>query len=241
MSERRFEFEEMQGAQFREVDLSNARMHSMDLSGVKITDAWVFDVEISGLIGGLKVNDVDVTAYVEAELNKRYPERTRLAPTDPAGMRDSWAMVSELWDQTMARARALPEPKLDESVDGEYSFLQTLRHLVMATDRWITGPVLGDPNPYHPLGMPPFCRPEEAKALGLDIDARPSFAEVVAAREDRRAKVAAVVEHLTLEEMLRQCPHPDRGTPTVQACLHVVLREEWAHNRYANRDLDALS
>ena len=32
---------------------------------------------------------------------------------------------------------------LDASVDGEYSYLQTLRHLVFAIDRWITGPVLG--------------------------------------------------------------------------------------------------
>jgi hypothetical protein len=27
----------------------------------------------------------------------------------------------------------------------------------------------------------------------------------------------------------------------VLGCVHVVLGEEWAHNRYANRDLDILA
>jgi hypothetical protein len=241
MAEHRFEFEEMQHSQFREVDLSGARMHGMNLSNLKVTDAFIVNVELSGIVGNLKVNDVDVTAYVESELNRRHPERTRLAPIDPAGMRDAWTMVGELWDKTMARARALPEVKLNESVDGEYSFLETLRHLVFAVDRWITGPVLGEASPFHPLGMPPFCRPEEARALGLEIDAKPSLAEVVAVREDRRAKVASVIADLTVEELVRQCPDPHVGSPTVQTCLHVVLREEWAHNRYATRDLDALA
>jgi hypothetical protein len=81
----------------------------------------------------------------------------------------------------------------------------------------------------------------ELGEMGLDIDATPTFAEVMVVRDDRRAKVARVIEGLTPEELLRQCPHADRGNPTVQTCLHVVLREEWAHNRYANRDLDLLS
>ena len=51
------------------------------------------------------------------------------------------------------RPRAASE-QLDESVDGEWSFLETLRHLVFATDRWITGPVLDDADPFHRLGLP---------------------------------------------------------------------------------------
>ncbi|HEX5096405.1 MAG TPA: DinB family protein, partial [Acidimicrobiia bacterium] len=142
MPEYEFEFEEMQNARFREVDLSGARMHSMNLSNLKVTDAFIFNVELSGIVGNLKVNDVDVTGYVEAELNKRYPERLLLAPTDPAGFRTGWDAVTGLWAKTMERARALPDATLDESVDGEYTFLETLRHLVFAIDRWITEPVL---------------------------------------------------------------------------------------------------
>jgi hypothetical protein len=38
----------------------------------------------------------------------------------------------------------------------------------------------------------------------------------------------------------RKNPH-DPGRPgTVRSCLHVILKEEWEHLRYAVRDLDAL-
>jgi len=39
--------------------------------------------------------------------------------------------------QTVERARLLPPDLLHESVDGEWSFIETLRHLVFATDSWI--------------------------------------------------------------------------------------------------------
>jgi hypothetical protein len=35
------------------------------MRGVKITDSWLVGVNISGLVGNLTVNDVDVTAFVE--------------------------------------------------------------------------------------------------------------------------------------------------------------------------------
>jgi hypothetical protein len=38
----------------------------------------------------------------------------------------------------------------------------------------------------------------------------------------------------------RKNPH-DPGRPeTVRSCLHVILKEEWEHLRYAVRDLDAI-
>jgi Pentapeptide repeats (8 copies) len=139
---------------FEEADFSGARFHGVNFSKVKISDAWLFNVEISGLVGNLSVNGIEVGPYVEAELNNRHPERLLLAPSDPAGMRRAWPSIEGFSAATLDRARALPPAKLDESLDEEWSFLATLRHLVFATDRWVTGPVLHDPNPFHPLGMP---------------------------------------------------------------------------------------
>ena len=42
-------------------------------------------------------------------------------------------------------------------------------------------------------------------------------------------------------ELARIVPSPNGGTTSVMSCIHVVMNEEWAHNRYANRDLDVLS
>lgn len=41
---------------------------------------------------------------------------------------------------------------LHESVNEEWSFVQTLRHLVFAMDKWFTAPILGDR--FHPIGLP---------------------------------------------------------------------------------------
>ena len=59
------------------------------------------------------------------------------------------------WPPTVERAQRLPIPSLlHERVDGEYSFIETLRHLVFATDAWVRRAVLGQPEPYDPLGLP---------------------------------------------------------------------------------------
>jgi dihydrofolate reductase len=44
--------------------------------------------------------------------------------------------------KTITRAQALPEGTLHESVNDEWSFVQTLRHLVFAMDKWFTAPIL---------------------------------------------------------------------------------------------------
>ncbi|MEY2424253.1 MAG: hypothetical protein QOI95_4320 [Acidimicrobiaceae bacterium] len=234
-----FTDDDLQGSRFWRVNLSGSRWHGVLLQNVKITDTWVNNVEISGLIGTLKVNDVDVSAFVRNELDKRHPERRMLSATDVDGLRAAWAMIDEQARATVDRARALPEAALDESVDGEFSFLQTLRHLVFATDRWITGPVFGDPNHFHPLGYP-HDGADEKELAALDVDARPSLDEVLDLRRERVVRVAELLRTAAHDDLRRTVASPNGGTTSVMSCIHVVLGEEWEHNRYANRDLDVL-
>lgn len=230
------DMDDQKNARFLEADFSGARFHGVNFSNVKISDARLFNVEISGLVGNLSVNGIDVSAYVEAELNKRHPERLLLAPFDPDGMRSAWESIEDFSGATLDRARAMSPDKLDESVDEEWSFLETLRHLVFATDRWLTGPVLRDANPFHPLGMPnpPL---DEVPAGVFDLEAKPTFDEVLAVRRDRMDRVAEHITGINADELRRQVQSPNGGTTTVMSCLHVVFREEWWHDQYANRDL----
>jgi hypothetical protein len=207
---------------------------------VKITDAWVDDVDLSGRIRRLIVNEVDVTDVVRDELDKRHPERRMLVATDVAGLRAAWTMTEERARATVVRAQALPPVALDESVDGEFSFIQTLRHLVFATDRWITGPVFGDPGPFHRLGYP-HDDPEEGRGIGLDVDATPTLDEVLELRQEQLARVAGFLRDASQDDLARAVASPNGGTTSVMACLHVVLDEEWGHDCYANRDLDVLA
>jgi DinB superfamily len=231
--------DDLQNSHFLRVDLSGSRMHGVIMQNVKITDAWLNNVEISGLLGSLTVNEVDVSGYVREELERRHPELHMLRAQDPDGLRDAWQMIERRADATLARARMLPEEKLHESVDGEWSYVETLRHLVFATDRWITGPVLNQSEPFHRLGMP-NDDPERWRGTSIDVDARPTLDEALAVRRQRMASVAALISESSEQDLARTVPNPNGGTTWVGACIGVVLGEEWAHDRYANRDLDAL-
>lgn len=235
------------GARFTVADLAGARFVDCDLSKVKIVDSWLVDVDVSGYVSNLVVNGVDVTGFVEAELDRRHPERVQLremANTDD--FRAMWDTVERLWSETTARAQQLPEEALHERVDEEWSFAETLRHLVYITDSWASRTVLDEPAPFHRLGIPQTAyAPADAAALGMDLDASPSFAEVMTVRSGRMALVRGLVDGLTDAELGRLCARsPAPGYPeelrSVGECLGVVMEEECEHHRFAVRDLVVL-
>jgi hypothetical protein len=234
------------GASFTGADFTGANFRDCDLRQVKITDSWLVDVSLSGLVGNLVVNDVDVTAFVEGELDRRHPERVQLRQKRTADdYRAMWDTIERLWAETVARAGRLPEPVLHQRVDGEWSFVETLRHLVFATDKWAGYMILNNTMPYHPHFPQPGFTPADAAAPGIDLDARPSLAEVLEVRGTRVALVRGIVDGLTDDDLERVCPRlPAPGYPeearSVGLCLGVVMKEECEHRRYAVRDLATL-
>jgi hypothetical protein len=199
-------------------------------------------VEIDGEVEDLRINGVDVAPLVEAELDRRHPERVKLRPTDPEGFREAWTIVEGLWAGTVERARGFSPDQLHESVDDEWSFIQTLRHLVYATDVWVNRVLLGDPRPFHALSLP-FDEAAPHPEVPWDREARPSLEEVLALRADRMATVRRVVDELTPERLAGHTePVEGPGWPPADAypvreVLLTVLTEEWWHRRFAERDL----
>ncbi len=233
------------GKRLDDADFTGAHLHGPSFEGARITDGFFSGAIISGYINGLVVNEVEVAPLVEAELDRRFPQRVKLRATDPAGVAEGWHVVDEAWRATVARARELPEPTLHERVDGEWSFIETLRHLIMATDAWLSRMVHHEPQPFHPWGLAGSFLKDPA-SLGLDYAADPTLDEVLAVRRTRTDAVAETVASLSAAELDRLCIPPDPPTHpyepcTVLHCLHVILDEEWEHNRYANRDLDVLA
>jgi hypothetical protein len=182
---------------------------------------------------------------VEAKLDRRYPDRAKMRAADPAGFRQAWGILERLWDQTVDRARRLPPELLLESVDGEWSFIETLRHLVFATDAWIRRAILGDPSPWDPLDLP-WDEMPDTPGVPRDPAARPSLQAVLDLRRDRMATVRQVIDGLT--RRVAGWPHrtgrgPGWARPgrcPVRECLLVSLNEEWEHRLCAERDLGAL-
>jgi uncharacterized damage-inducible protein DinB len=241
----RFEGVHLTGARFRDVDLTGARFHLVDLTGARIRGAALVDMEISGLISNLRINGVDVVPLVEAELNRRYPDRARMTPADADGFREAWPILERLWQQTVDRARGLPAGLLHERAEGEWSFIETLRHLVFATDAWVRRAILGEPSPWDPLDLPHDEMPSEP-SVPRDLAARPSLDQVLALRADRMATVRQVLTGLTDEQLAGQTEpvtapgYPGPESFPVRRCLQAILTEEWEHRLYAERDLDLL-
>jgi hypothetical protein len=240
-----FEHVEMNGARLRGVDLSDAQFRSVDLSRVVMHSVDLVDVEINGEVQNLVINGVDVAPLIEAELDRRHPDRVKMRPTDAAGFRDAWHLLDRLWAGTIERARQYTPAQLNESVDGEWSFIQTLRHLAYAADCWVRRAILGDPSPWHPLGLPPDEFPD-APEFSRDRDARPSLDAVLELRRDRTSTVRDFIEQLT-DESLDAPTEPVNGpgwpppvSYPVRKCLLVVLNEEWQHRLFAERDFDVL-
>lgn len=241
----RFEDVYLNGSRFHDVDLTNARFHLVDLTGVVIRGAALVNVDISGEIENMRVNGVDVAPLVEAELNRRYPDRIKMRPTDAEGFREAWDILERLWEQTVERARGMEPELLHERVEGEWSFIETLRHLVFATDAWVKRAILGEPSPWDVLDLPHDEMPDEP-SVPRDRDARPSLKEVLALRTDRMATVRQVITDLTDEHLasmtkpVMEPGYPEPESFAVRRCLRAILNEEWEHRLYAERDLDAL-
>ena len=233
------------GARFEQVDFSRARFRNVYFTGATVRGAWLEDVDIDGEIRNVRINGVDIVPLVEAELNRRYPERTKLDPADADGFREAWSIIERAWPPTIERVKRLPPDLLHERVEGEWSFIETLRHLVFATDTWVRRAILAHPEPYSPLGLP-HDEMEPDPSVPNDPDARPSLDEVLELRADRMRTVHDVMATLTDDEVSSETDpvpppgYPPAGSYAVRRCLRAIVNEEWLHRLYAERDLAVL-
>src|ERR1700722_454083 len=102
----RFDRADLTGAQFFASDLTGARLRGVDLTRVSMRGVELVDVDIDGEIMNVTINGVDVGPLIEAELDRRDPDRVKMRPEDPAGFREAWEILRRRWDQTVARGRA---------------------------------------------------------------------------------------------------------------------------------------
>ncbi|WP_347354726.1 DinB family protein [Intrasporangium sp.] len=238
--------DDLRGARFVDVDLTTAEFREVTLNDARFVGVVAHDVEVEGLISNLRVNGVEVMQFVEAELDRRHPERLLLRSTDVAGLRKGWETLVDMWAATTNRLAGLPVRDQNRRVDGEWSAIETLRHLVFVTDAWFRRAVLGIEHPYHPIGLPAgFVKhPTE---MGLDPSAHPTLPEVRAVREAQAAEIGAYLADLLDEDLEKpgaRTSEPgwpvDPSDETVLGCLQILLDEEWAHHQFCVRDLGRL-
>jgi hypothetical protein len=232
-----FEGRDLSEAVFWGVDLSRARFRDVNMTGVRISHAWLVDVDIDALVDRITINGVDVTQYVN-ERDAWYPLRAMLRPEDPDGMRATWRALQQVWDDTIGRARRLTEEQAHQSVGGEWSFVDTVRHLVFAMDKWFSLPILHEET-FHPFGLP-NSGSAGLDWPGLDRAATPTLAEVLAVRDQRATRFGQFLDTLSPDDLTGEVEVLENGTVPRIECFYTVFEEEFHHNRYATRDLAQL-
>ena len=135
----------------------------------------------------------------------------------------------------MKRATSFTEDQLQTGVNDEWSTVQSLRHVVLVVDLWLSKTILGVDDPFDPMALPPSFMPPKLPGTSIDPDAHPAFAEASAVVRRRLAAVAAYVDTLTVDELERPV---QAHAKTVGGALNVLFTELKAHTRFINRDLD---
>ena len=151
--------------------------------------------------------------------------------------REAAASVTTALETTMRRASSFPGNDLHRRVNDEWSTVESLRHLVLLIDLWLSKAVLGQPDPFHPIGLPPSFMPPKLPGSSIDPGARPAFDEACSALNGRIAELGTYVDALTQEELDRSI---EAHAGTVAGALGVLFDELRAHNRFINRDLDLI-
>ena len=234
-------------ARFQDQDLTDAEFRECDMTRARLIGVVMQDAVIDGLVSDLVVNGVEVTSYVEAELDRRYPVRLLIRSTDAADLREAERQLRDGWAATAARLRGMPEGSEHRRVGGEWSAVETLRHLVFVHDSWFRRCCLGSTQRFRAIGLAPDFVPDQEEQ-GLDRASTPSLDEVLAVRDEQVAELERWLLRVTPDDLSATAPVPaGPGWPpyargkSVLDCLHVVLNEEWAHHRFCVRDLDLLA
>jgi hypothetical protein len=140
-------------------------------------------------------------------------------------------------EATMARAASFSDEEVHRSVNGEWSAVDSLRHVVLIVDLWLSKVVLGEQDPFHPMALPPTFMPPKLPGTSIDPDARPTLGEACDVVRDRLAAVRSYVDTLTADDLGRPV---QAHAKTVGGALSVLFGELAAHDRFVNRDLDII-
>lgn len=165
------------------------------------------------------------------------PPPPKIPPiVDVATAREAAASARDRLEATILRASEFPENVLHEGVNDEWSTVESLRHLVLVVDLWLSRAILGDPDPFHPMALPPsFMPPTLFPNSSIDPGARPSFSEACDVLRERLGRLQAYVDDLQPVELTREI---QAHAGTVGGALGVMFQELSAHDGFINRDLE---
>ena len=102
------------GAHVEHTDLRAISFHHVRFLGLGLVD-----VEITGEIEDVTINGVNIGPLIEAELDRRMPDRARMRPTTVEGFQEACAILERLWGDPSTRRPGTRPTSLDEAPGWE--------------------------------------------------------------------------------------------------------------------------
>jgi uncharacterized protein YjbI with pentapeptide repeats len=240
-----FENRDMAGAVFRNVNLHRATFDDVNLEGASIRIANLKDFSIDdAYIEGLTIYGLRVDQLVEAELDRRDPERLRLRmadPHDPDSVLAVMKRLDEVRGQFRQTLRASDVQLLTTSPGpGRWSVLEIVRHLLFAEDLYLNRWILRNDAPWNPLGQKPTFLEHAAAYDKVGSAPTDDLETVLAAWEALHAQTWEFLADLTAEKLRQDTSDVDFGQRTVGNVLQGLARHDLEHIRDAEALLDEL-
>jgi DinB family protein/pentapeptide repeat protein len=233
-----FEHRDLSGAVFRDANLHRALFENVNLGEATIRNANLGDVSIvDANIEGLTILGIRVDQLIEAELDRRDPERVQLRITDPHDLEAVRAVMKRLDDVHGRFSKALRAANADSLITrpsaDKWSALEHVRHLVFAKDLYLNRWILRNDVPWNGIGLlPAFLAGDPDYA---DVGSQPTddLESVLAAWEGINTRVRAFVTGLTPDELRRDTSDIDFGQGTIGGVLQGMARHDLHHIRRA--------
>lgn len=251
----RFENRDMAGAVFQRVNLAdatfddanlgNATFHNINLEGATIRNANLKDVHIEdAYIEGLIIYGFDIGQLIEAEEDRRDPERVRLRMRDchdPQCVREVLARLEKVRGAFHERLRAT-DPRLLTTTPGpdRWCALEHVRHLLFAEDLYLNHFILQNSDPLNPIGMLPEFLADSPKYQNVGTEPCTDLETVLAAWETTHTAMMAYLADMTPETL--RGPARDLGgeVHTVGDKLQGLAHHDLQHIRWVESILNEI-
>ncbi len=229
---------------FNDVNLAQAVFENVNLEGAHISNANLRDLRIDdAYIGGMTIFGMRVDELIEAEKDRRDPERARLRMSDrydPQVVKAVLARLAEVRQAFRERLRATPPEVLNTSPGpNRWTALEHVRHLVFAEDLFLNRRILQNDAPLHALGLLPDFSAGDPAFSGVGSDACRDLETILTAWDESHAAMLAYLADLTPEK-LHTVNHEERPR-TVADILQVMAHHDLEHIRWVERVLNELA
>jgi hypothetical protein len=239
-----FENQDLGGAVFRRVNLHHAVFNDVNLEkasirNVNLASASIEDANIMGMtIFGLRIDEL-----INAELDRRDPERARLRmadPHDPTSVRRVIDRLEAVRNAFRAALRsALPDHLCKRPAEDRWSAIEHTRHLVFAEDLYTNRWILRNDEPWTRLGLVPAFLAERAAYADVGSEPCDDIETVLSAWDAIHARTHAFVQAVTPEALCRDTSDIDFGQGTVGGVLQGMALHDLHHIRQAESALSA--